>query len=130
MIRAVTIREVAKLELVVRGSQAGAKESHLRIEFLLDGKRYDGSSVFVTRSSADTEDSLSQRVKKMQRCRQSDEVWRRLGLTGTESYTLKQYLGINPKGLAATIDEIAQQERKQVKTIRNWIHSALYHLSL
>src|SRR5262249_32425528 len=45
----------------------------------------------------------------------SYEVWRRLGLTWATSNTLKQYLGINPMGVAATVEEIAQREGKQVQ---------------
>lgn len=127
--RASAIREVAKLVLVVRESQAGAKEAHLRMEFLLDGKRYDGASGFEMRSPADTEDRLALRVKVL-RSQRSFEVWRRLGLVCPMSGTLKQYLGINPMGLAATIEEIAQRERNQMQTIRNRIELALHHLSL
>ena len=35
--------------------------------------------------------------------------------------TLKQFLGINPMGVAATIEEIAQREGKQMGHIRSKI---------
>lgn len=149
--RASAIREVAKMETLVRETQwtqkelrligggtweaddsetqKGAKEVLLWIEFQLNGKRY-GPMVSVTRNSGDTEEWLAQRTREELRYRQSNDVWLRLGLTQTESDTLKRYLGIdNPMGVAATIEEISQREGKQVQTIRNRIDSALHHLT-
>jgi hypothetical protein len=126
--RASAIREVASLEAVVRETQTGAKEELYWIEYRLNGKRYGPSSP-VTRSSMDTEDWLAQRVREVQSRQQSDEVWRRLGLTWDEIDRLKMYLGINPLGHVTAIEEIAQLRRKQVQTIRISIDLALHHLT-
>jgi hypothetical protein len=61
--------------------------------------------------------------------RESSEVWERLGLTTAQSNSLKQYLGINPMGLAASVEEIARRAGKKVQTIRNRIQLALHRLS-
>lgn len=119
--RASAIREVSKIQAVVRETW---------IHFVLDGKRFSPLAFFM-RFPEDTEDQLAQRVREVQSRVQSGEIWRRLGLTSTESGTLKQYLGIgNPMGVIATIEEISQRERKPEQTIRNRIDSALHHLTL
>ncbi len=61
----------------------------------------------------------------------SDEVWCRLGLSHTQRETLRQYICMGLMcGGAATIEEIAQRQGKQVQTIRNRIDLAFHLLTV
>ena len=62
---------------------------------------------------------------------QSNEVWQRLGLSWSERATLKNYLGITPMGVAASIEDEATGAETQVQTIRkrNRIDLALHKLA-
>ena len=72
----------------------------------------------------------AQLVCELRRHRQSEEVWRRLGLSENQRNTLKQWLGINPMGVAASIEEIALREGKGVQAIRKRINSARHRVSV
>jgi hypothetical protein len=109
--RASALREVTRWEAGVTGTRTGANEG-------------------LAKTPRDTDDSPAQLVRELRRRQQSEEVWRRLGLTWDHSNTLKQYLGINPMGVAATVEEIAKWERKRVQTIRNRIDLALHRLAV
>src|SRR5262249_53126441 len=79
-------------------------------------------------------DHRADAIREMQKRRRwpdpSDVVRQGLGLSVSEWYTLKQYLGVNPTSIAATIEEIAHRHGKQVQTIRNRIDLALHKLTV
>jgi 5-methylcytosine-specific restriction endonuclease McrA len=71
-----------------------------------------------------------QRLREFIGHRQREAVWQRLGLTWSTRDTVKQYLGINPAGVAASVEEIAQRVGVKVQTARHRIELALHRLTL
>jgi HNH endonuclease len=131
--RATAIRDVIRLEAAVTAHRTGANEVSWSVDFRLDGRSCGGLAVLGPRSPGETESSLAQQVEELRRRHQSDEVWTRprcFGLSWALRDTLKQYLGINPSGVPATIEEIAKQEAKREQTIRNRIELALHRLTV
>jgi hypothetical protein len=127
--RAAAIKDVTRLQPVLVGEpRMVANELQRSIGFELDGKRY-GAVHIVRELAGGTEAPLAHAFREARRCRERSEVWERLGLTTAQSVSLKQYLGINPMGLAASVEEIAQRAGKKVQTIRNRIELALHRLS-
>jgi hypothetical protein len=129
--RANAIRELTELEAVVRDPRTGANGVTCSVDFLWHGIRRGTGFVDTPSSPGDTDDALAQRVRESRRRHLiSHELWQRLGLTCEPWNTLKQYLGINPTGVTATIEEIAQREVTQVQIIRLRIDLALHCLTV
>jgi hypothetical protein len=127
--RAVAIRAVTKLEVVVREVQTAANKVSRWAEYFLDGNR--------NRFPADepwppgnTEESLAQHARELRSRCQLWEVWPRLGLSGSQRAVLVLYLGIMPPYVALGVTEIAQRMERRVQTIWNRIDLALHRLAV
>jgi 5-methylcytosine-specific restriction endonuclease McrA len=137
--RAAAIRDLTMLKPVVTETRTGANElspwvgflTQVKrwVDFLLGGKR-TGSSSSMPSSLGDSPDSLAQRLREARSRQQSDQVWWRLGLSFALRDTLKEYLGITPTGVAATVEEIARLKGKRVQVVRHRIHQALHRLAV
>jgi hypothetical protein len=126
---AAAIRELTRLEPVVRETRTGANEVSRFVDFHLDGKRCCVTSSLLPAFAGDTDNSLAQHLGELLRDHQTHEVLQRLCLSPGLSSTLQQYLGINQWGIAVTVEEMAQRAGKPVQTIRNRIELALHRLA-
>jgi hypothetical protein len=126
--RAYAIREITKLEVVVRETRTIRSEERHWVEIVLNGKSSNPWIGWIR--LGDSKVPIDQRVRELQRRRQCVEVWQRLGLSVQQREALKQYLGINAVGIETSMEEIAKRAGKQVETIKNRIDSALYRLAV
>ena len=129
--RAAAVREVARLEIVLgdtRTRRNGARH-WISFNFRLDGKLCGPVGGIGLISPIDTEEALAQLRRETLRRQQSEQVWQRLGLSLSQSRALKEYLGLSPQGVAASVEEMAQRAGNRVQTIRNRINLALCRLA-
>jgi hypothetical protein len=158
--RAAAIRELTRLEAVVRETQTGVNEVSRSLDFILDGKRCGGSGIEPA-SAGNTDDSLAQHVRELRRRHQKEEVLQRLGLTHDNANALWQYFGLGPPPCPMSarcarkarelqqaggnvgdalpgdtfpggkhVQEIARREGVRAQTVRNRIIQALHRLAV